>query len=77
MSECPIIDVNNNLDNWFFEVIGMRRMEFMFYVVMQVEVQNVLMVMFVGKIEVQSKFGFWMINFLNFCFVSPDFGYTR
>jgi hypothetical protein len=36
----------------------MRRMEFMFYVVMQVEVQNVLMVMFVGKIEGRSKFGF-------------------
>jgi hypothetical protein len=33
------------------QLIGIKTMEIMFFVVMQVEVQNVLMVMFAGKIE--------------------------
>jgi hypothetical protein len=77
MSECIITDANNNLDNLLFQLLGIKKMKFMFYVVMQVEVQNVLLVMFVGKIEVQSKFLFSIINLINFCFFSPDFGYTR
>ena len=44
---------------------------------MQVEVQNVHRVMFVGKIEVQSNS---LLNnsfdILSFDFSSPDFGYT-
>ena len=44
-------DADNNLDNLFLQLIGIRKITFMFFVVMQVEVQNVLMVMFVGKIE--------------------------
>jgi hypothetical protein len=50
------------------QLIGIKTMEIMFFVVMQVEVQNVLMVMFVGKIEasilildIQGRFSFIFI----------------
>ncbi len=54
--ECTITDASNNLNNLLFQLIGIKKMNFMFFVVMQVEVRNVPMVMFVGKIEVKGKF---------------------
>ena len=40
------------------QFIGIKKMKLMFFVVMQVEVENVHRVMFVGKIEAKSKFSF-------------------
>ena len=42
---------NDNLDNLTLQAIGIKKMTFTFFVVMQAEAQNVHQVMFVGKIE--------------------------
>ena len=51
-----IIDETRTIFN--LQHIGIKKMKFMFFVEMQVEVRDVLMATFVGKIEVESKFFF-------------------
>ena len=44
---------------WLLQLIGIEKMNCMFFVVMQVEVRNVRLVMYVGKIEELSEFYIW------------------
>ena len=50
-NESMFIEITELLDNLVVQLIGIKKMHFMFFVAMPVEVQSVLMVMFVGKIE--------------------------
>jgi len=52
------------LTNQFSKVIGIKRMEIIFSVGMQVELRNVLKDMFVGKTEVTSKLVLHFIFFI-------------